>query len=126
MVQKMLYRMSCMFQNTESAQAAAKRINDKLTDVFEIRLKYQSDYRDHGVTNNIVYARSGDVVFPAKVTGNRGIFSVENSNAHVPHDELSQECQLSVLTKGEYTGVISRIMVNEGGFDIHTFEERLF
>ena len=123
----MLYRIICRFQNTEMAQAAARRIREKISDVFEIRLKYRSDIeRTDRAMTNVVYAQSGSGTFPVRTFADNSIFYTNSFNDMIPDSEMSFECLLSVLVKEDFVENISRIMVNEGGYDLNKFEENFF
>ena len=118
----MIDRVVCRFSNTEAAQAAARRLREKIAEIYEIRLQYRSDRSRDGVQNNIVYTSAANVTFPIRSINGDGMFFVRGAADDFGSLEYSDECLMSVIVKNNPGGV-SGIMVNSGGFDIKTYRE---
>ena len=118
----MLYRIVCRFSNTEAAQAAARRLRERVADLYEIRLKYRSERGHDGIPNNVVYTSASNVTFPIRSMQGDGMFFFRNVSEEFENLEFSDECMMSVIVK-EHREEVSGIMVNSGGFDIKIYQE---
>lgn len=123
----MVYRMVSRFANTEKAQSAAYRINEKIPGIYEIRLHYRSDLLESGVTNNIVYSQTSNAIFPYSLTpDDPPMVNWREGMMGRPNIEISDECYLTVLVEEEHVPTVQQIAINEGGFDIKSFSSKLY
>lgn len=122
-MRNIIYRVVCRFQNTEAAQAAARRIRDRIPEIYEIRLKYRSERSREGIPNNIVYSSASNVTFPIRSMNGDGMFFFRNASEDFGNLEYSDECMMSVIVKNAQKEV-SGIMINSGGFDIKVYREQ--
>ncbi|MDF2685566.1 MAG: hypothetical protein K0S55_747 [Clostridia bacterium] len=123
----MVYRIVCKFANTEGAQAAARRINEKIPDIYEIRLRYHSQFLDNGVTNNVIYAHTSNAVFPYSMSpDDPPMLNWESSVLGIPQMEVSDECYLTLLLEEEKVTDAHQIIFNEGGYDVKSYSSKLF
>ena len=120
----MVIRLTARFLDTESAQAAAKRISVCGADIYELRLYYGAEPEDKTVreeftANNILYSAQNSLSpYNAKSSFSRD-FPIENA----AEEELRSECLMSVTTNEDGSGLVRSIIYNEGGFDVYITEQ---
>ena len=105
----MLARMTAMFANTESAQAAARRL-DRKHGICEIRMMYRTEY-DNPSYHDVLYAQNPAV---------RMQFSdmIQPRPLDPPLRELSNECRISVSASVDALAGAKEVVINEGGYGL--------
>ena len=94
-------RTVCRFSGTEDAQRAARTIKEKISDIYEIKMKYRSDFAENGNAENLVnivkYDGADGYSFGERVD-NRILYNADMPRGDINLKEQSHECELSVLS----------------------------
>lgn len=123
----MIYKMVCKFANTEKAQSAAHRINEKIPNIYEIRLRYHSQYLENGVTSNVIYAQTTNAIFPYSMTSDEpSEINWQDGIMGIPQMEVSDQCYLTLLIEEENVITAQQIIFNEGGYDVKSYTSKLY
>ena len=122
----MLFRTICRFSGTEDAQRAARIINEKIENVYEIKMKYRSITNDNdmisGELNVVKYSGENNYSYPDR-EGSSLFYKRLDDSSGVSRSEYSRECELSVLSGASEADGVRRIMINNGGFGIVIYSE---
>ncbi len=115
---KMICRMVACFHDTESAQAAARRIRESADGIWEIRMLYRSE--DYGefdeekeLRNNVVYSDQ-----PGAMLSHFYAQQVPFPETYNRFGRMRRECRLCVLAEDRSKPEIERILVNAGGYGL--------
>lgn len=122
----MLFRTICRFSGTEDAQKAARLIKDKIEDIYEIKMKYRSVYRENNSVsyglNVVKYSGENDYLYPER-NGTSLFYNKLDDGNNISENEYSRECELSVLSKASDGNRVRQFMINNGGFGIVVYTE---
>lgn len=121
----MIYKITGNFRNTEDAQAAARRINSSIDDIYEIRMNYLTRDEDVGLLNNILYSPPAmSVISNVAYAYPPESFTEEyiTDNTRSSGLDYGETCQLTVLASERSRERVQSIMHNESGYDVNVTE----
>ena len=115
----MICRINAKFDNTESAQAAARTIKERVGDVQRLRLRYSQQIPDRVYINSIDYTDTGIMMqtspplyeYPTSRAWPYG-------SADILSSEASEECALEVYAESSELRRIRQILINNGGYNV--------
>ena len=121
----MIYKITAVFRNTEDAQAAARRINESLEDVYEIKMNYLTRNEDLGLLNSIHYMPPVISMIP-----NRSYWAPPSNitreyrtdNTRSSALDYGETCSLTVLASENSHEKVQSIIHNESGYDVNVSE----
>lgn len=103
----MIFKISAKFNNTESAQAAGRRIRE-LNGIRGIHF-----FSEHEVIQN----NHGNIVYGTNITTTRGYLTSSGRLSVNPVFDGEEECFISVLADKDVTPRARNIIFNSGGYD---------
>lgn len=121
----MIYKITGNFRNTEDAQAAARRINSSIDDIYEIRMNYLTRDEDVGLLNNILYSPPAmSVISNVAYSYPPESFTEEyiTDNTRSSGLDYGETCQLMILASENSRERVQSIMHNESGYDVNVTE----
>lgn len=114
----MTCRITARFNNTESAQAAARAVKERVKDVYNIRLQYSQDIPNKVYINSINYTESGIMMHTsAPLYEYPTINAWPYGTANLISGEVSEECGVEIFADNGSLRRIRQIIVNNGGYD---------
>lgn len=109
----MHFKITATFDNTESAQAAGRRIL-QLQEIKDVRWQ-----DDPAATNNAsVTNKTGRIIYGSSVTAERGYLTSSGRLSVTPMFENPAECRMSVTAGRDTVERARGIIFNSGGYDV--------
>lgn len=109
----MRFKITATFDNTESAQAAGRRIL-QLQEIKDVR------WQDNSIPKNgpSDTDKTGRIIYGTSVTAERGFLTSTGKLSVTPLFENNTECRMSVTAGRETVEQARGIIFNSGGYDV--------